>query len=183
VSLLTPTGYDGRRRHSGRRTAVTLLVALLLVVAAGYVSWQMVTATASPAANPSGCPAPSLAPSTAAVAPAQVQVNVYNATNRPGLARQVADELIKRGFGVASVANDPLNKKIAAPAEVRHGPGGAAQAALVATQVPGAVLVPDGRTDGSVDLVLGDGYKQLGPPPAAGKAAPATVTPSLPAGC
>ena len=90
-----------------------------------------------------------------------MKVNVYNATSRSGLAAKTAAEVRKRGFRVATVANDPLDKAVTATAEVRYGRSGTASSVLVIKLVKGAKAVPDQRTDSSVDLVLGDKFKAL----------------------
>jgi hypothetical protein len=117
---------------------------------------------------------------TTALAPAQVKVNVYNATSRSGLAAKTAAEVRKRGFRVATVANDPLGKDVGTAAEVRYGRSGTASSVLVIKLVKGAKAVPDRRTDASVDLVLGDKFKALVAAPK--KGAP-TPTPTTPATC
>ena len=65
----------------------------------------------------------------------QVTVNVYNATNRAGLAASTAKDVKARGFVDRPVANDPLKKKIDGAGELRFGPNGKAGAALVATML------------------------------------------------
>ena len=86
---------------------------------------------------------------------------MYNATNRSGLAARTATEVRKRGFKVATVANDPLQKTVDRTAEVRYGKTGANGAKLVLALVKGAKAVPDARTDSSVDLVLGEKFTAL----------------------
>jgi hypothetical protein len=90
-----------------------------------------------------------------------VTVNVYNATNRDGLARSVAKSLRTQGFKIGEVANDPLGKELLGVGEVRHGKLGAEVATLAAMRLPGAKVVLDKRTDDSVDLVLGNRFSAL----------------------
>lgn len=103
-------------------------------------------------------------PPTGPVKASQVTLNVYNATGRAGLARTTADELRKRGFKIATVTNDPLEKKVTGTSEVRYGATGARAARLVAVQVKGARLVRDSRSDGSVDIVIGNRFTALAAP-------------------
>ncbi|MGH8775324.1 MAG: LytR C-terminal domain-containing protein [Jiangellaceae bacterium] len=152
------------RRHS--RTALTLLVLAGSVFLAGWYAWNSLTspddesdATAPPVCQPA---APTDAP-----APADVRLNVYNATDRNGLASATAGAMRERGFAILDVANDPLDKEVTASAEVRASEDTQAVASLVMAQVAGAVFVPDERTDGTVDLVVGEAFTELAAPGAA----------------
>lgn len=159
-----------RRHRKHRRTAITLLIVLALVAGAFYYAasyWKSPSRSAA-----SGCPTTSTADpnATAAAAPAppepsQITVNVYNSTNRSGLAADVGKQVKARGFVVGTVANDPLKKTIAQPAQIRSGPNGQAAAAVVAALLPGAEVVQDARGDGSVDLAIGNGFQALAPAP------------------
>lgn len=111
-----------------------------------------------------------------ALLPRAVTVNVYNSTDRAGLAASVAKTLRTQGFKVAEVANDPLGRSISGVGEIRYGRLGAAGATLAATRLSGARLVVDARTDATVDLVLGDKFTVLKVPPKV-----ATAKPSVPA--
>jgi hypothetical protein len=159
------TRLDGQRRgHTGRhlRTALTLLVLLGFVVWAAWSGWQALTADGEEATVTA---APTCRPA-AGVAPEDVQLNVYNATSRSGLAAATAGTLRERGFTILAVSNDPLAKQVPGTAEVRANPQVQAAADLVASQVPEAQFVPDSRAEPTVDLVLGDAFEALGPPPA-----------------
>jgi hypothetical protein len=144
-----------------RRAAITLLILVfflvlaLLFAGAYYLGWFGKT---TPEDKATACH-----PATATIAPSEVKVNVYNSTNRNGLARGVATTMRTRGFLVEKVANDPLKAKIKISADVRYGPKGKTAAELVAQQIPGAKLVEVKRKDASVDLVLGTAYKAFGP--------------------
>lgn len=165
-----------RRRWKRVRTSVTLLVLIGFVVGAAWYSWRNVIDQEDDAAAPvSGAACAPGAP-TAAPDPAQIEVNVYNSTSRNGLASAVARQIRERGFIVLDIANDPLDKSIDVPAEVRSHTDQQAAAALVATLVQGAAYVPDERGDATVDLVLGEKFTKLAPPSASGKA-PATDLP------
>ncbi len=151
-----------RVRRARRRAAVFGLIVLLVigtgVYAAGLFqgawSWPPFGGTAASA--PSGAPCPSL--TRTAAPPRDVRVRVYNATDRTGLAARVASQLQARGFGVPEIDNDPIGATVTQAAQVRHGPQGLAAARAVAAQVPGAVLVDDGRDGSDVDLAIGAGY-------------------------
>jgi len=96
--------------------------------------------------------------------PASVAVNVYNATLRRGLANNTAAELRNRGFEVLSVQNDPLEAVVVEVAQIRSATSDQPEVRLLVQHIPGAVLVPDGRTNATVDLVLGEAFTVLGDP-------------------
>ena len=88
-------------------------------------------------------------------------LNVYNSTQRQGLAAHTATELKQRGFVIGQVTNDPLKANLAIAAQVRGSASQTAELHEVADEVPGAQIKTDGRTDPSVDLVLGAGFTTL----------------------
>jgi hypothetical protein len=135
-----------------------------------WYAYSYYRASGRPAASAAGTCA-TTAPAAAAPRPADVTVNVYNATDRQGLAARTATDVRKRGFVVATVANDPLQRTVAGVAEVRFGASGVARAKVVLTLVKGAKTVRDSRPDGTVDLVLGEKFTALAPAP---KTKPAT---------
>nr|WP_237535994.1 LytR C-terminal domain-containing protein [Streptomyces sp. SID3343] len=180
MSMLTPRGMGGQYKITGklyprmtrrrRRMPVVIAIVVGLVVLA-TAGWGVYHFTSDEKdAKAAACPtAPPVAPpTTAAPLPeaATITVNVYNATKRAGLAKSVSETLKTRGFVIGKVTNDPLNQPIAASAEIRHGFPGATPAKVVAAQVAGSTDKEDQRTDGSVDLVIGDGWKDLSTPEA-----------------
>lgn len=171
------TEEESARRHRWRRirTSVTLLVLIGVVIGAAWYSWDNVVSEDDAEAGSTSRPCAPGVP-TAAPAPAEVQVNVYNATDRSGLASAVARLVRERGFVVVDVDNDPLGRDITGTAEVRSAAGSQAAAELVATLVTGAVYVPDERTETTIDLVLGDAFEALADP----AAPPATPAANLP---
>jgi hypothetical protein len=97
----------------------------------------------------------------AAVDPATITLRVFNATDEAGLAGTVATEMQTRGFAVDEVANDPSDREVTGPGEIRHGPRGAEAAAYLALYLPGATTYEDTRATEIVDLVLGPEYAGL----------------------
>ena len=92
----------------------------------------------------------------------QVNLNVYNSTSRPGLARSVADEFLARKFVVGAVANtDAAYRGVAA---VVSGAAGQSAAFSVQRNLPGSDYFQDGRTDASVDVILSGDYEALAAP-------------------
>ncbi len=174
-----------RRRRKRVRAAITISIVVLMLFFSfwcAYSYYRAANETAAPGAGGCTDPTTSSAPATTGKstgkpgatkpaspaktpAPADITLNVYNATDRDGLAATTASLLDKRGFAVATVSNDPLNKTIKASAEVRHGKSGSAAARVVLGQVKGAKATLDSRSDGSVDLVLGNAFTALAPAP------------------
>ncbi len=102
-------------------------------------------------------------------------LNVYNASDR-SQAKEIGFAMTSHGFNVGTVSNDPYKERLKGVGQIRFGPKGKANATeYVKKYLPGAQLVEDGRTDDSVDLVLGDQA------PTVRSAPPTTVTP--PPGC
>ncbi len=92
----------------------------------------------------------------------QINLNVYNSTSRPGLARSVADELLGRKFIVGAVANTDAGYR--GVAAVVSGAAGQSAAFSVQRNLPGSDYFQDGRTDASVDVILAGDYKELTAP-------------------
>ena len=163
MSYIVESGASSSRRRRRRRALITLgLVALMLFFAFWY-AYSYYEASAHRRAVPQ----PTCTPTAGPLLPAQVTLNVYNATDRAGLAAKTAAEIRKRGFRVATVTNDPLQRKVVVVAEVRFGPSGARASKLVLGLVKGSKAVKDSRTDSSVDLVLGEKYTKLAEAPKA----------------
>jgi uncharacterized membrane protein (DUF485 family) len=188
VEKLHESGASVRRRRRRRRAAVTLtLVALVMLVTFAYAAAYFQGWVGTRVPKPVASPACQVAPPVTALTPRAVTINVYNSTDRSGLAASVAKSLRTQGFTVADVANDPLGRPIVGVGVIRHGRTGAAAAALAAKRLSGAKLVLDNRTDTSVDLVLGTKFTALSVPPKVAVAKPSKPKPtptSLPsAGC
>jgi len=165
MSYIESGAPTSTRRARRRRALITMGVVALLLFFAFWYAYSYYRASGKPTAIPTATCTRTIAPT-----PATVTVNVYNATDRNGLAAKTAAEVRKRGFKVATVANDPLQRTVAGTAEVRYGPSGAAGGKLVLALVRGAKVHPDGRIDASVDLVLGNKFTALA---AVSKARPA----------
>lgn len=182
--MLTPRGAGGhkvvRRRGTVRRVVVAVIVLLAIGGAAGAAWWQASDSPDSTTAARPRCPEPSPAPT---VVPAtKVRVNVYNATDKKGLAGRVATQLRNRGFKVAKIDNDPARRVVTGVAEVRSSSLGAGPARTVGAQVDSFVAVPDQRRDASVDLVIGAAFIHLRSVSGAAAALQATPSPR-PSGC
>ncbi|MFG2652762.1 LytR C-terminal domain-containing protein [Streptomyces sp. NPDC048436] len=186
MSMLTPPGMGGKyritgskyprmRRNRGRRRIV--LAAVASVVAAGLIGWgtlQLIDVftggdKATAASGRGDCatkssPSAKASKAKALPEPGQVTVNVYNATPRGGLAKNVAAELKKRGFTVGKVDNAPkaYDKKVKGTG-LLLGSKTATDTALpvLGTQLAGTESRTDARKGGEVDLILGTKFKDL----------------------
>ena len=162
-----------RPRHRAHRppwlVALLIAVAVLVVVGLGYgiISLVRGSGEADVAAEPEPTPTPCetvLVPAGDSLpAPAEVTVNVYNATATSGLASKTATALEDQGFVVGKVANDPADRDITGVGEIRFGPKGAEEAQLLLLYVPGAELVESKRKGQKVDLAMGDAFAGLAP--------------------
>jgi hypothetical protein len=166
-----------RRRRQRRRTLIVVGVVLLgLFFAFWYaLSYYQADASREPVG---GSVTTCRTPEPDELVPQQVTVNVYNATNREGLAAKTAKELEERGFGVAEVANDPTDNDTPKVAEFRYGPDGRASVRYLRTYLQeGTDLRRDKRDGTTIDLVLGSDFNGLTPAPT-GSAAPLPICPS-----
>ena len=148
-----------RARYGLRlRRALPALVFLLVLCGLAGLTWLKVIDRVDDRAAAACGPKP--------VDSSKVQVRVYNATAREGLARKIASQLVGRGYVIVATDNDPLSgiRPVDGAAEVRYGPAGARAAALLRRQVPGATVYQDARQDATVDLVLGEQFRRLSTP-------------------
>lgn len=174
-----------RRRTKRRRRIIAACVAAALAMGAG--AYGVVTLVGPKAHAPvaAGCPARPGSAHVPAALPnaARILVNVYNSTNRHGLAALTADLLKQRGFTIGKVTNDPLKANLAVPAQVRGAAKQASAMRVVAAEVTGAQLRQDSRADGSVDLVLGGAFATLATPAQVSAALAATPAVRTTANC
>lgn len=158
-----------RRRQ--RRQTWTFMVAFLLVLGTGVgalTHYQGVWAW--PFTDP---PAPVAAPEActdvSTLLPAEsITLQVYNASDKAGLAGRVGSDFGKRGFRVAETGNDPMESKVTTVAMLRYGPDGALAARTVGAHVRGSIArVQDERVGDTVDLVLSGSFAMRTPDDAA----------------
>lgn len=141
-----------------RRALPALALLLALSVVAGMVWLRVLDRVDAGASSSAAC--------TTSAPGNKVQLRVYNATAREGLAKTVATQLAGRGYAILAAENDPLAgvRPVEGPAEVRFGPSGKKLAEQVRRQVPGATLYRDAREGAVIDVVLGDRYIRLSTP-------------------
>ncbi len=151
------------RPRSGRRPLPPLIFLLVLALAAGAVWWNVLRQeNERKAAEAAACASAEAAPPS--LDPTTVTVRVFNATDEPGLAKTVRDELTNRGFNVPEYANDPSDREVTGPGEVRFGARGRDAAAFLGVFLPGAGEYPDTRATAQVDLVIGPEFTGLATP-------------------
>ncbi|WP_406060323.1 LytR C-terminal domain-containing protein [Streptomyces sp. NBC_01077] len=202
MSMLTPPGMGGKYRITGdiyprmrrprRRRRIVLAAAAAVVVlgAAGWGTLQLVDVFSgdegkkTTAGNQTDCKPvakATTAPAAALPKPAQITVNVYNATPRGGLARTTADELKKRGFKIGKVGNAPTayDKKVPGTG-LLLGATTATKGAfpVLGTQLKGATTKTDTRGTADVDLIIGTAFKNLAPKATADAALVALTKPA-----
>jgi len=201
MSMLTPPGMGGKYRITGdkyprmrpsrrRGRLVVVVVACGAVLGvAGWGTMQLVdvftggggTAAASGCTPKPKKAVPASAPAVVLPRPAQITVNVFNATTRSGLAKTTADELKKRGFKVGQVGNAAaqFDKKVTGAGVLVGLPAASGTSlSVVGVQLPGAERKMDAaRKDASVDLIIGNAFKGLAAPADATKALAALSVP------
>ncbi|MFE9440722.1 LytR C-terminal domain-containing protein [Streptomyces sp. NPDC006602] len=203
MSMLTPPGMGRQYRIKGdkyprmrrpRRRGRFVIGLVASVAALGLVGWgtlQLIDVfsgdgkKAAAAGSKGDCgtrATPSASASAGAVVkPAQITVNVFNATARSGLAKKAADELKKRGFKIGDVGNasKEFDKKVKGTG-ILLGPASSLNTSLpvLATQLSTAERRTDAARKGTeLDLVIGDGYKSLNSEADADKALAALAAP------
>ncbi|MFF1324884.1 MULTISPECIES: LytR C-terminal domain-containing protein [Streptomyces] len=179
-----------RRRRRRGRFVVLAVVSVTALGVAGWGTLQLIDVftggggEASAAGPKSDC-GTRATPSPTATAPlpkpAGITVNVLNATTRSGLAKQTADELKKRGFKIGDVGNatKDYDKKVKGTG-LLLGPAASLNTSLpvLATQLTTAERRTDATRKGAtVDLIIGDRFKELTKKPDAEKALTALSNP------
>lgn len=144
--------------------AVVLAVLVGLIVAAIVVALAIMNGQIKvPTSERSKAPV-SLCPTATYdyTPPEKVNLNVYNSTSKPGLARSVANEFAARKFIVGAVGNTTTSYR--GVALVVSGAAGQSAAFSVQRNLPGSDYVQDSRTDPSVDVILTGDFKELAKP-------------------
>lgn len=206
MSMLTPPGMSGKkyrvtgeryprmRRPRRRRKAMITLTALVALGGLGFGGLQLAetyglisTEPDEPqaAASPDpACEAPADPEPVALPVPETITVNVFNATERVGLARETADALAERGFVIGVVDNAPeeLDGSVAT-AGLLLGSAAAEETgalAVLGTHAAGLQTRAAERDSTEVDLVLGDAFEALAEPETAEAALTALAAPAEP---
>jgi LytR cell envelope-related transcriptional attenuator len=159
----TSTDSPPARPRRDRRPVPPLVFLLVLALAALGVWWKVLDdAGAREDAAQAACETAAAAPPS--LDPGTVTVRVYNASELAGKAQEVADQLTQRGFVVDEIANDPTDREVPGPGEIRHGARGTDAARYLALFLPGAGSFQDTRADARIDLVIGPDFPGLASP-------------------
>ena len=178
-----------RRRHLQQRQTVIFggLVAILGVIglaAAGVFTGVLPAPVDPPFSTPEPtdtAAAPPCPPADALPLPySEVTVNVYNGTDRAGLAATVGGQLGALGILVNDRANYPGGDFTGAT-DIQVGAEGVTAGYTIAALFPDATITLENRPDAIVNVVLGEGFEAMADPAAA------TLDPetpiAAPAGC
>lgn len=166
-----------RRRAIQQRQTIVIggLVAALLLVAlvAAAIYAQILPApfdrefSADPESDSAGAPAADAQPCPPEGAEPraldEITTNVFNATERAGLASTTAQELVAAGVVVNQQGNWGGGTYEGA-VRIVAGSSGVVPAYSVARVFPSAQVTMDDRTDESVDIILGDAFDAPLPP-------------------
>jgi hypothetical protein len=148
------------------RTVIVLAVLAVAVVIAGRWGWTQLTqpfgdesveasgatADATPVCTPAPAAASSLRP------PAEITVNVYNASGVAGAAAATAEALAAEGFQIGDVANDPLGRRVEGVGEIRSDPAITRRVGQFQRYVPGAEWVKEERPGVQIDFAIGTAF-------------------------
>lgn len=153
--------YQGRRVIKGMSIVLGALAAAGLLVASGAVKIPFdpgfskeVVPTAAVSKIP--CPPPGTPPTPWD----ELIVNVYNGTQRTGLATQTGNTLTSLGIQVKTAANNPQGS-ITGTAQIVTSKAGAVQAYTIKGLLPQADVIFDARSDNTIDVVLGPDFVEL----------------------
>lgn len=162
-----------------------------LMVAALTTAFVTIDKDSQTRANYTGaCPAGTVPVHVSTLpAPNQIKLKIWNASERAGLAEQVALDFGHRGFVVAKVGAHDDKATFDGVANIYYGPKAIAGAWVVRSYL---LLTAQGtdqamhfdikRTTDVVDVVLGKGFRQLGAKTEVNSAIGALGTPAAPPG-
>jgi hypothetical protein len=143
------------------RVRALVVVGVLAVLALVFVGTALLRDTQRGSAADDACPAGFKRANIALREAKDVKIAVYNATDTPALAANVATDFKNRKFQVVKQGNDP--KRVDAVAVLRYGPKGIASAHLLKAYFldEAEPEYDPNREDDTVDVVIGASYTQL----------------------
>lgn len=145
------------------RVRALVVVGVLVVIALVFVIIAMVRDSQGGTDNTAACPDGWALADVRLREAKDVRLNVYNATDTAGLAGNVADDLGNRKFQIEEAANDPEGRRIDNVAVLRYGPKAVGSAHLMRAYFldQAATEYDPAREDDIVDVVIGNGFRQL----------------------
>lgn len=166
------------------RARALAVVGLLVVAAAISVTIALLKDHQGGPAEASGCSEDAVIANIKLPEPEQVKLNVYNATDKPGLASEVRNDFVNRKFVVQNLGNDPQNKRVDAVAVIRFGPKAVGAAWLLRAYFLNEAKTEFdiARTDDVVDVVIGSRFRQLATTTEVNQALAQLGNPTLPEG-
>lgn len=145
------------------RVRALVVVGALVVFALIFVVFAMVRDTQGGRSTAQACPEGWALANLTLHEPKDVKINVYNATDSPGLATSIAGDFGNRKFQVLEKGNDPQKKGVDGVAVLRYGPKAIGSAHLLRAYFLDEARpeYDPNREDDVVDVVIGTGFKQL----------------------
>ncbi|GAA2180712.1 hypothetical protein GCM10009785_12710 [Brooklawnia cerclae] len=139
-------------RSTWRRIATPMTLLLLLGLLAFGLWWGWRELTAPPKSTPAE---PCVTQSASVLTTAQVTVKVYNGGTAAGRASQVSEQLAGKGF----VVDDPANTSEQVATTIIVGSTAEDPAVLLVSGFfTDSQIRADSRTDGTVDVLVGDNF-------------------------
>jgi LytR cell envelope-related transcriptional attenuator len=166
------------------RVRALAVVGALVVAAAVFVTVALLKDRQNEPTEARGCAEGAVIADIRLPEPQDVKINVYNATDKPGLATEVRTDFENRKFKIEKHGNDPANKRVAEVAVLRYGPKAVGAAWLLrAYFLNEATTEFDAkRADNVVDVVIGAKFKQLATTTEVNQALAQLGNPTLPEG-
>lgn len=145
------------------RMRALVVVGALVVCAIVFVTMAIVRDRQSGKSFAQGCGEGDVRANVTLPVQEDVELNVFNATDKPGLSAEVAADFTNQKFKVKSHGNDPLGKRVDAVAVLRYGPQGVGAQWLVRAYFLNEAKTEFdiNRKDEVVDVVIGTRFKQL----------------------
>ncbi|HYN95654.1 MAG TPA: LytR C-terminal domain-containing protein [Pilimelia sp.] len=165
------------------RVRALVVVGVLSIAAIVFVVVAVVRDSQSEATAVDGCPAGYVVANVELPEPKQVRLRLTNATNTPGLGRQVANDFRNRRFQVDGRVVD-AKQALEGNAALRFGPKAVGAAQLVAAYFLDDVerFYDRNRKDNLVDVVIGTEFQQLGTTTEVNQSIGALGKPAVPKG-
>ena len=163
MSYVRTAGMSTAARRRRRRAALVLTALVAILAAIGLYAlayFQGWLGDADGKADTDQITATATAPT---LAPADVTINVYNASGASGIAGRTAEALASHGYTIDAVDNAPVGTETPEVAAIHHGPSGEEGAKLLQEIVPGATLVADTRESAEIDLYIGTDFVEVEP--------------------
>lgn len=172
--MISPEDYQKarqiRRRHQQERQAVIfgvlmITLAIILVYSIGVYTGAFPAVFDRPFTDKNGpqnvsqTPQPCLEGEATPVPSSEIQVGVFNTTERAGIASAAAQNLEYRGFNIVETGNIPY--PVSGQAIVTFGINGIDRGYTVAANFKNVRIQLDDREDQRVDVLLGEDYSAL----------------------